>query len=158
MGSFADRHADHGQRKQRPATHRVDVRERVGGGDAAKVECVVYNRHEEVGCRHHRLRVVQLVHGGVVARLGADEQLWCDHCAETARFREQVTQNSRCNLASASATMRQLSQTNRLLFGRRSHFSLRNDFVNLLLVIVNNNQCSTTTTTTTTKTTSIFRR
>ena len=50
-----DRHADQRQREQRARAHRVDVRQRVGRGDAAEVVRVVDDRHEEVGRRDDRV-------------------------------------------------------------------------------------------------------
>ncbi len=63
------------QRHDRPAAHRVHVADRVGGGDAAEVERVVDDRHEEVGRGHQRLLVVQAVHRRVVRRLVADQRV-----------------------------------------------------------------------------------
>ena len=72
---LVDRHADQRQREQRRAAHRVDVRDRVRCGDAAEVERIVDDRHEEVGGRDDRLLVVQPIHRRVVGRFDADEQL-----------------------------------------------------------------------------------
>ena len=74
-GQHVDRHAHQRQRQDRPAAHRIDVADRVGGGDAAEVERVVDDRHEEVGGGDQRLLVVELVDGGVVGGLDADQQL-----------------------------------------------------------------------------------
>jgi GNAT superfamily N-acetyltransferase len=70
-----DRPAEDGDGHQRVAAHGVDVADGVGGGDAAEVEGIVDDGHEEVGGRDHAAFVVQGVHGGVVARGVADPQL-----------------------------------------------------------------------------------
>ena len=48
---------------------------RVGRGDRAEVVRVVDDRHEEVGRRDDRLALVELLHGGVVGRFDADEEI-----------------------------------------------------------------------------------
>ena len=70
------------ERHDRPAAHRVDVADRVGRGDAAEVERIVDDRHEEVGGRDQRLLVVELVDGGVVGGLDADHQLGRNDAAD----------------------------------------------------------------------------
>ena len=77
-GQHVDRHADERQRQDRPPAHGVDVADRVGGGDAAEVERVVDDGHEEVGGGDQRLLVVELVDRGVVGGLDADQQLLRD--------------------------------------------------------------------------------
>ena len=47
--NLVDRHAENGQRHDRRAAHRIDIRQRIGRGDAAKIARVVHHRHEEVG-------------------------------------------------------------------------------------------------------------
>ena len=71
-----DRHADQRQREQRRGAHRIDVADRVRRRDAAEVERIVDDRHEEVGRRDQRLLVVELVDRGVVRGLDADEKLF----------------------------------------------------------------------------------
>ena len=78
---LVDRHADERQREQRRAAHRVDVRDRVGRGDPAEVVRIVDDGHEEVGRRDDRLALVQLVDGGVVGGLDADEERLRDRSA-----------------------------------------------------------------------------
>ena len=51
------RKADQIQREQRGRPHCIDVRQRVGGGDASEVIRVVYDGREEVG-RHDQGAVV----------------------------------------------------------------------------------------------------
>ena len=74
-GSTLTGMATHGQRQDRRAAHRVDVRERIGGGDTPEVEGVIDDRHEEIGGGDHRLGVVELIDRGVVGGLGADQEL-----------------------------------------------------------------------------------
>ena len=87
---LVDRHRHQGQRHDRPAAHRVDVADRVGRGDAAEVERVVDDRHEEVGGRDQRLLVVEPVDRGVVGGLDADHQLG-RHDAADARAQDLAT-------------------------------------------------------------------
>jgi hypothetical protein len=72
---LVDRHADQRQCEQRRAAHRVDVRDGIGCRDRAEIEGVVDDRHEEVGRRDDRLRVIDPVDRRVVRRLDADQQL-----------------------------------------------------------------------------------
>ena len=72
---FVHRHAHDREGEDRRAAHRVDIRQRVGGGDAAERERVVDDRQEEIGGRDHRLAVVDPPYRGVVGRLGADQQI-----------------------------------------------------------------------------------
>jgi hypothetical protein len=69
-----DRHAHQRQRHDGRAAHGVDVADGVGGGDAAEVERVVDDGHEEVGGGDQRLLVVEPVDGGVVGGLDAHQQ------------------------------------------------------------------------------------
>jgi hypothetical protein len=60
-------------RDERLAAHGVDVRQRVGGGDATPVVGIVHDGREEVGGQHDGPLVVQAQHRRVVALGGADE-------------------------------------------------------------------------------------
>jgi hypothetical protein len=62
-------------RQQRLAAHRVDVRQRVGGGDPAPVVGVVDDRGEEVGGGDDRAAAVDADRGPVIAVLDAHEQV-----------------------------------------------------------------------------------
>ncbi len=66
---------DEVDRDERRAAHRVDVGERVGGGDPAEVTRVVDDRGEEVGGVDERLVLVDPEDGRVVGGVGADEQV-----------------------------------------------------------------------------------
>ena len=57
------------------AAHGVDVRDGVGGRDAAEIMRVVDHRHEEVGGGDDAGILVLLPDGSVVCRLIADQQL-----------------------------------------------------------------------------------
>ena len=57
------------------AAHRVDVRERVGGGDPAEVVRVVDDRREEVDRADDRQVVAEAVDAGVVGGVEADEHV-----------------------------------------------------------------------------------
>ncbi len=105
---LAERHAEDGQRHDRPAAHGVDVGDGVGGGDAAEVPGVVHDRHEEVRRGDHAGVAVQPVDRRVVAGLRADQQV-----GEGRRDRlagQQLLQHRRRELAPASAAMRQAGQ------------------------------------------------
>ena len=104
-----DRHAHQGQRQDRPPAHRVDIADRVGGGDAAEVERVVDDRHEEVGGGDQRLLVVELVHRGVVGGFDADQQ-FLGH-RHRRRALEDFRQHARRDLAAAAAAVRQRGQS-----------------------------------------------
>src|SRR5258708_19663496 len=54
---LVDRHTDDGEREDRLAAHRIDVRERVGRGDAAEVVGIVDDGREEIGGGDDRLLV-----------------------------------------------------------------------------------------------------
>ena len=72
---LVDGHADNGQRQDRGAAHGIDVRQRIGGGDAAKIEGVIDHGHEEVRGGHQGLLIVQTPDGGVVGGFRADQQV-----------------------------------------------------------------------------------
>jgi hypothetical protein len=59
---------------ERPASHRVDIGESVGGGDSAEIERVVDNRREEIGGHNQRFGVVDLVDTGIIGRIGSDQK------------------------------------------------------------------------------------
>ncbi len=65
---------EHGNRHQRAAAHRIDIADRVGGGDAPEVERVVDDRHEEIRGTDDTTAVAQVVYRGIVAGIVADEQ------------------------------------------------------------------------------------
>ena len=104
-GQHADRHAHQRQRHDRLAAHGVDVGDRVGGGDAAEVERVVDDRHEEVGGGDQRLLVVELVDGGVVGGLDAHQQF--RRHRQARRALEDFGQHAGRDLAAAAAAVRQ---------------------------------------------------
>ena len=106
------RHADDRQRQDRRAAHGVDIRERVGRGDAAELERVVDDRHEEIGGRDHGLTVVEAVDGGVVRGLGADQQ-FANGAAAGISARMLLSTDGR-QLAAAAAAMRQIGQSDGL--------------------------------------------
>ena len=68
-----DRHANNGQRHQRRGPHGVNIRQRIGGGDAAKVVRVIDDGHEKIGRRHNRLVLIDAIDGSIVGRFGADQ-------------------------------------------------------------------------------------
>src|SRR5690606_23814283 len=62
-----DRPAEDGDGHQRIAAHGVDVTDGIGGGNAAEVEGVVDNRHEEVGSGYHAPFFIQGINRRIVA-------------------------------------------------------------------------------------------
>ena len=76
---LVDGHADERQREERRAAHRVDVGDRVGRRDHPEVVRIVDDRHEEIRRRDDGLPLVELVNGGVVGRLEADQQRFRHH-------------------------------------------------------------------------------
>ena len=74
-GKVARGIAEDVERGDRAAPHRVDVRDRVGRGDAAEIVRIVNDRREEIGRRDQRLAIVDPIHRGVVARRVAHQQV-----------------------------------------------------------------------------------
>jgi len=63
------------QRQHRAAAHGVHVADGIGGGDAAEVERVIDDGHEEVGGgKQQGVAIVEQPGGGIVAHLVANEQ------------------------------------------------------------------------------------
>ena len=113
---LAHRHADDGQREDRRRAHGVDVRQRVGRGDAAEVEGVVDHRHEEVGGRHQRLAVVQPPDRGVVGAFRARPS-GRGRPPRRGEPREDVLQHRRRQLAAAAAAVGERGQAWRVVHG-----------------------------------------
>ena len=106
--NLAQRHAEDRQRHDRPPAHGIDIGQCIGGGDAAEIARIVDNRHEEIGGGDHRLIVGNAVHGGIVAGLGADQQIWKGlHLGHPG---QQLVQHPRRKLAAAAAAMGERSQ------------------------------------------------
>jgi hypothetical protein len=110
-------HADDRQGEDRPAAHCIDVRERVGGGNAAEVGGVVDDGRKEIGGGDDRLLVVQAVHRGVVARFDADQQI--PGQPADRRLGEDLRQDRRRDLAAAAAAVGELRETDQI--GRSVH-------------------------------------
>ncbi len=104
-----DRHADDGQREQRARTHRVQIRQGIGGGDTAEVERVVDDRHEEIGGGDDCLALIEAVHRSVVAGLAADQQF--GRCRKRLNAAQQFGQHARRDLAAAATAMRERRQS-----------------------------------------------
>ena len=92
------------ERGDGPAAHRVDVRERVGGGDAAEVVRVVDDRREEVDRLDQRQVVGEPVDAGVVGGVGPDEHVRVVLGRERVHDRQQV---GRAELAAAAGAVGQ---------------------------------------------------
>ena len=74
-GYFLVRSADDVERSERAATHRKNVRERVGGGNFAVLKRIIDNRGEEIDGLHKSARAVESVNAGVIGRGGTDENV-----------------------------------------------------------------------------------
>ena len=74
IGSLSSGKSDDVQRGERLAAHRVDVRQRVRGGDLPEEVRIVDDRREEVDRLHEREIVGQQEDARVVECLAADEQ------------------------------------------------------------------------------------
>src|SRR5256886_2290368 len=107
-----ERHADDGEREDRPRAHRVDVGEGMGGRDTPEVVRVVDDRREEIGGGDERLAVVQAVDRGVVGGFRADEQLLRQ--SSNRRRSENFSQHRGRDLAAAAAAVAELGQANLL--------------------------------------------
>src|SRR3979490_645814 len=109
---LVERHADDGEREDRPRAHGVDVGERIGGRDAPEVVRVIDDRREEISGGDERLAVVQAVDRCIVRGLGADEQLLrqsADRCRS-----ENFSQHRGRDLAAAAAAVAELGQADLL--------------------------------------------
>jgi hypothetical protein len=74
VAQLLERVGDEVQSRDRPAAHGVHVGQRVRGGDPPEVVRVVDDRGEEVDRADDRKRLGDLVDGGIVRGLVADEQ------------------------------------------------------------------------------------
>src|SRR5207248_2272133 len=72
---LVERHAEDGERHDRPRPHRIDVGYGVGRSDPAEIIGVVDHRHEEIGGGDDAKTIIDLPHRGIIAGLGADEEL-----------------------------------------------------------------------------------
>jgi hypothetical protein len=81
---FGNRHADQCQRHDGRAPHGVDVRERIGRGNAPEIARIIDDGCEEIGGGHEGLFVVELVNRSVVAGLQANHQGWRDDALRRA--------------------------------------------------------------------------
>ena len=64
------------QRGERPAAHRIDVAQRIGGGDLAVDVRVVDDRREEIHRLHQRRPTLPRVHTGIVRSPEVDQDAW----------------------------------------------------------------------------------
>ena len=75
VAELLNRERDQVQRADRGGSHRVDVRQRVGGGDPAEVERVIDDRGEEVDRLDDRQVVAEPVDAGVIGGLEPDQDV-----------------------------------------------------------------------------------
>jgi hypothetical protein len=110
-----DRPAENGDGHQRLAAHGVDVADGVGGGDAAEVEGVIDDGHEEIGRGNHAALCIERIDRSVVARGIADPQPWIEVLRAAAR--QDHIQHLGRNLAATTRTVAVLGQSDRLAHG-----------------------------------------
>ena len=112
-----DRPAHDVEREERPSAHRVHVRERVRGRDAAPVVRVIDDRREEVERRHDGLAGGQAVDRGVVAGVGGHEHLGGDRWqVEAGEHGQEIV---RSELAAAARAVAERGETAFGLHARR---------------------------------------
>tara|TARA_B100000378_G_scaffold127684_1_gene103075 strand:- start:362 stop:1381 length:1020 start_codon:yes stop_codon:yes gene_type:complete len=118
-----DRHSHQRQGHDRGGAHGIDIADRVGRGDAAEIQWIVHDRHEEIGRGHQCLLIVQPIDRGIVGCLDAHQQLVRDR--QHRGSAQQAGQHAGRDLAPAAAAMGQRGQAR---FGRALvvHRSLRN--------------------------------
>ncbi len=75
---LGDRPAENGDRHDRFAAHGVHVADGVGSRNAAEIEWIVDDRHEEVGGADDADAVANVVHRRIVAGFIADQQARID--------------------------------------------------------------------------------
>src|SRR5699024_3097412 len=89
--------------------HGVDVRQCIGGGDAAEIMRLVDDGHEEVGGGDQGLVVVEAVDGSIIGALIADQQV--GKVTVRNRALKQSGEHVGGDLAAAAAAVRQAGQT-----------------------------------------------
>ena len=94
--------ADQVDRHDRPAAHRVNVRERVGRGDPAPVVGIVDDGSEEVGGGEHREVVAHQDGCRVVAAVQADQHVCARLAGEAA---DRLFELAGRDLAGAASTV-----------------------------------------------------
>ena len=73
--------AQDGDREDRLAAHGIDITDRIGRGDAAEIEGVVNDRHEEIRCGDECRAIAEVEDGGVISFIVSYEEpgIWfCD--------------------------------------------------------------------------------
>ena len=63
------------ERGERAATHRVDIRECIRGGDLAKRKRVVDDRGKKIGRLHKRAPSIETINPGIVGGVTTDEEI-----------------------------------------------------------------------------------
>ncbi len=106
----------HGQRRQRPPAHGVDVRQRIGRRDPAVRGGVVDNRREEIDGLHQRATFIQPVNPRIVSSAVIDEHagVGCDR-----KLAKDVRQLASCELAGTPGTGGVVGQSLHLPFAAR---------------------------------------
>ncbi len=127
---LAERHAENRERHERPAAHRVHVRQRVRRRDAAEVGRVVDDRREEIRRRDHAGVADEPPHRRIVTSLGADEQIRKDAAGRS--LGKQLLQHRRRELAAAAAAVREARESDWHSVHQQSFRALRAPFGDLM--------------------------
>ena len=101
------RKAHHIEGNQRPAAHRVHIRQRIGGGDRPKFIRIIGNRREKIHGNDQCRIVVDPINGGVIARLGPHQQVRMPQQRNIAQDLAQVLQRK---LGRSTGAMRKLGE------------------------------------------------
>ena len=108
---FVERHTENGKRENRLAAHRVDVGNRIRGGDFPEIMRIIHHRHEEVGRRNDARLVIDLPDSSIIRSLGTDQQRGIR--MRLRHPRKERLKHGRRQLTAAPAPMRERCQTNR---------------------------------------------
>ena len=101
------RESDDVQGDQGLAAHGVHVGQGVGGGDGPELVGIVGDGWEEVHRHDERRIVVEAVHGGIVARLGANQQVGV---AQQRNITQDLTQVLKAQLGRSTSAVGKLGE------------------------------------------------
>ena len=108
LGHVVHGKARDGQCHDGLTAHRIDIGQRIGGGDPAEIERIIDNRHEEVGRSDHTLLVVHFVNCGVVPGFIADKKRRIGGAG--GQLRQHFLKHRRCYLAASASPVGKLGQ------------------------------------------------
>ena len=99
--------AHHIQRPQRPPAHCVHIRQRIGGRNGPEFVRIVGDRRKEIHRGDQRRVLIDLIHGGVIPRLGPHQQVGVPQQGNIAQNLAQVLKRQ---LGRSTRAVRQLGQ------------------------------------------------